>query len=118
MRQVPRRPLITPRSAVRIAGMLRVAPAEDLADVVEAHRDALAGAVVVDITNPLDFSTFTPLQLDAGSAAQEVAAAAPDAKVVKAFNTSFAGTLDVGTVSGQPLDVFIAGDDDGALSYL
>ena len=75
---------------------------------------ALAGAVVVDITNPLDFSTFTPLQLDAGSAAQEVAAAVPDAKVVKAFNTTFAGTLVEGAVSGQPLDVFIAGDDDGA----
>jgi 8-hydroxy-5-deazaflavin:NADPH oxidoreductase len=89
-------------------------PYPALADVVEAHRDALAGAVVVDITNPLDFSTFTPLQLDAGSAAQEVAAAAPDAKVVKAFNTTFAGTLAEGSVSGQPLDVFIAGDDDGA----
>jgi 8-hydroxy-5-deazaflavin:NADPH oxidoreductase len=89
-------------------------PYPALADVVDAHRDALAGAVVVDITNPLDFSTFTPLHLDAGSAAQEVAAAAPDAKVVKAFNTTFAGTLVEGNVSGQPLDVFIAGDDDGA----
>jgi NADPH-dependent F420 reductase len=89
-------------------------PYPALADVVAAHRDALAGAVVVDITNPLDFSTFTPLELDAGSAAQEVAAAAPDAKVVKAFNTTFAGTLVEGNVSGQPLDVFIAGDDDGA----
>jgi 8-hydroxy-5-deazaflavin:NADPH oxidoreductase len=89
-------------------------PYPALTDVVDAHRDALAGAVVVDITNPVDFSTFTPLQLDAGSAAQEVAAAVPDAKVVKAFNTTFAGTLVEGTVSGQPLDVFIAGDDDGA----
>jgi AraC-like DNA-binding protein len=34
---MPRRPLITPRSAVRIAGVVRVAPAEDLADVVEQH---------------------------------------------------------------------------------
>jgi AraC-like DNA-binding protein len=37
MRQMPRRPLITPRSAPRIAGMARIAPAEDLADVVEQH---------------------------------------------------------------------------------
>jgi predicted dinucleotide-binding enzyme len=37
-----------------------------------------------------------------------------DAKVVKAFNTTFAGTLVEGQVAGQPLDVFIAGDDESA----
>jgi len=85
------------------------------AAVLDAHRDDLAGAVIVDITNPVDFSTFEPLSLDAGSAAQEIAGAAPaGAKVVKAFNTTFAGTLAEGAVAGQPLDVFIAGDDDGA----
>ena len=85
------------------------------AAVLDAHRDDLAGAVIVDITNPVDFSTFEPLSLDAGSAAQEIAGAAPEgAKVVKAFNTTFAGTLAEGAVAGQPLDVFIAGDDDGA----
>ena len=89
-------------------------PYPAVSDILDANRDALAGTVVVDITNPVDFSTFTPLQLDAGSAAQEIAAAAPDAKVVKAFNTTFAGTLVEGGVSGQPLDVFLASDDDGA----
>jgi 8-hydroxy-5-deazaflavin:NADPH oxidoreductase len=89
-------------------------PYPAVAGILDAHRDALAGTVLVDITNPVDFSTFTPLDLDAGSAAQEIAAAAPDAKVVKAFNTTFAGTLVEGSVSGQPLDVFLAGDDDGA----
>jgi 8-hydroxy-5-deazaflavin:NADPH oxidoreductase len=85
------------------------------ADALAAHRDSIGDAVIVDITNPVDFSTFEPLSLDAGSGAQEIAAAAPDAsKVVKAFNTTFAGTLVEGEVSGQPLDVFIAGDDDGA----
>jgi hypothetical protein len=34
--------------------------------------------------------------------------------VVKAFNTTFAGTLVAGEVSGQPLDVLIAGDDNNA----
>ena len=84
-------------------------------DVVAAHRDNLGDAVIVDITNPVDFSTFQPLSPDAGSAAQEIAGAAPDsAKVVKAFNPTFAGTLVEGNAGGQPLDVFIAGDDDGA----
>jgi hypothetical protein len=34
--------------------------------------------------------------------------------VVKAVNTTFAGTLVAGQVAGQTLDVFIAGDDTGA----
>jgi len=34
--------------------------------------------------------------------------------VVKAFNTTFAGTLVAGEVNGQQLDVFIAGDDEAA----
>jgi len=84
-------------------------------DVLDTHRDSLGGAVIVDITNPVDFSTFQPLSIDAGSAAQEIAAQAPEgAKVVKAFNTNFAGTLVEGKVAGQPLDVLHAGDDDGA----
>jgi 8-hydroxy-5-deazaflavin:NADPH oxidoreductase len=36
--------------------------------------------------------------------------------VVKAFNTTFAGTLAAGGVGGQPLDVFVASDDDDAKS--
>jgi 8-hydroxy-5-deazaflavin:NADPH oxidoreductase len=85
------------------------------ADVLARHGDDLAGKVIVDITNPVDFSTFEPLSVAAGSAAQEIAGAAPQgAKVVKAFNTTFAGTLVAGEVAGQPLDVFIAGDDEDA----
>ena len=48
------------------------------------------------------------------SATQELAKLAPGARFVKAFNTTFAGTLDSGEVAGQPLDVLIAGDDEGA----
>jgi predicted dinucleotide-binding enzyme len=83
-------------------------------DVVSRYGDQLSGKAVVDITNPVDFSSFTPLSIEAGSAAAEIAQKAPGAKVVKAFNTTFAGTLASGIVAGQPLDVFIASDDDGA----
>src|SRR3954463_10768749 len=38
-------------------------------DVLATHRDNLGGAVIVDITNPVDFSTFQPLSLDAAAAA-------------------------------------------------
>jgi 8-hydroxy-5-deazaflavin:NADPH oxidoreductase len=85
-------------------------------DAVEQYRDQLAGKVVVDITNPVELSTFDGLATPAGtSAAEEIAGLLPDdTPVVKAFNTTFARTLVAGEVAGQQLDVLIAGDDDGA----
>ena len=77
--------------------------------------DRLAGKVVVDISNPLN-ETFSGLATPPGiSAAEEVAATVPTGTmVVKAFNTTFSGTLVEGQVAGQPLDVLIAGDDEEA----
>jgi NADPH-dependent F420 reductase len=77
--------------------------------------DRLAGKVVVDISNPLN-QTFDALATQPGtSAAEEVAATVPTGtRVVKAFNTTFSGTLVEGQVAGQPLDVLIAGDDEEA----
>ena len=85
-----------------------------LDDVLARYGDQLAGKTVVDITNPVDPETYAPLTVQAGSAAQEIAQKAPGAKVVKAFNTTFAGSLLKGGVDGQPLDVFVASDDEGA----
>jgi NADPH-dependent F420 reductase len=75
----------------------------------------LAGKVVVDIANPLN-STYDGLATapDSSSAEDLAKAIASGAKVVKAFNTTYAGTLLAGKVAGQPLDVFIAGDDADA----
>ncbi len=75
----------------------------------------LAGKVVVDIANPLN-STYDGLATAADSSSAEdlAKAIASGAKVVKAFNTTYAGTLIAGEVAGQKLDVFIAGDDADA----
>lgn len=77
----------------------------------------LAGKIVVDIANPLN-STYDDLATapDSSSAEDLAKAIASGAKVVKAFNTTFAGTLVAGEVAGQKLDVFIAGDDADAKS--
>jgi NADPH-dependent F420 reductase len=77
----------------------------------------LAGKVVVDIANPLN-STYDGLATapDSSSAEDLAKAIVSGAKVVKAFNTTYAGTLLAGEVAGQPLDVFIAGDDADAKS--
>ncbi len=84
-------------------------------DVIASYGQQLDGKILVDITNPLN-QTFDDLATPPGtSAAEELARVAPaGAKVVKAFNTTFAGLLAQGNVAGQPLDVFIAGDDEQA----
>ena len=61
-----------------------------------------------------DTETYAPLTVEAGSVAQEIADAVPGVKVVKAFNTTFAGTLVEGQVAGTPLDIFMASDDEAA----
>ena len=83
-------------------------------DVLSTYGDQLEGTVVVDITNPIDRQAFEPLKIQAGSVAQEIAQKVQGARVVKAFNTTFAGTLSQRQVGGQPLDVFVASDDAGA----
>lgn len=93
-------------------------PFDAAKSVVGTYGEALAGKTIVDITNPVNFDTFDSLVVEPGtSAAEEIARLAPaGASVVKAFNTTFAGTLAAGESDGQPLDVFIAGDDDRATS--
>ena len=88
----------------------------DARDAVEQYRDQLAGKVVVDITNPVNDTMDGLVVPPDGSATEELAAIAPEARFVKAFNTTFAGTLREGQVDGHDLDVLIAGDDDDAKS--
>jgi predicted dinucleotide-binding enzyme len=85
-------------------------------DAVREYAEQLADRVVVDISNPVDTSTWDRLATAPGSsAAEELVELVPEgAAVVKAFNTTFANTLLEGEVEGQQLDVLIAGDDDRA----
>jgi len=91
-------------------------PYEAVPAVVRSCGPSLAGVVVVDITNPVDWQTMDRLTTPPGvSAAEQTAEIVPDGvHVVKAFNTTFAGPLTAGSVAGLPLDVFIAGDDTRA----
>lgn len=76
--------------------------------VVREFRDALAGKIIVDITNPFNATGTGPALPHDTSVAQSVAEAAPaSARVVKAFNTLFRHVL----AQGGPVDVFLAGDD-------
>lgn len=73
---------------------------------------AVDGKVLIDVTNPLN-ATYTGLASDS-SAAEEVQAAVPQARVVKAFNTLFAARHQRPTEGDLPLDAFYAGDDASA----
>lgn len=94
-------------------------PHPSLAEIAGARAAQLAGKIVVDITNPLNFETFDSLVVPAdGSAAAELARALPESTVLKAFNTNFAATLAAKTVGPNPTTVLIAGDDAAAKQTL
>lgn len=90
-----------------------------VADLVEVYPSAFDGKVLVDVTNPVDFSTFDDLVVPAdSSAAKQLQDAVPGAKVVKAFNTNFGGTLASGEIGSVPTTVLVAGDDADAKQTL
>ena len=94
-------------------------PYSAVGEVLAQRGDSLAGKVVVDITNPVNFETFDSLLVAPdGSAAAEIAAALPRSRMVKAFNTTFGGTLTGGTVGPLTTTVLIAGDDADAKSLV
>jgi len=108
-------------SNTQVAGEVVVlaVPYPALAAVISERGTSLVGKIVVDITNPLDFETFDSLTVPTdSSAAAEVATALPESRVLKAFNTTFAGTLVAGTIGDQKTTVLIAGDDADAKSIL
>ena len=75
------------------------------------------GKVVIDVTNPLDFSTGAP-KLALGwsdSGGEQVQRWLPGAKVVKAFNIITAGAMVDPDYPCGPPTMFIAGDDEGAV---
>ncbi len=87
-------------------------------EVATQFRDQLAGKIVIEISNPLN-ATYDDMATPPGmSAAEEIAQIVPQAKVVKAFNTTFSGTLVAGQVAEQQLDVFLASDDADAKTRL
>lgn len=80
--------------------------------ILASYKEKLAGKVLVDITNPVNFETFDGLLVPAdSSAAAVIQAKVPSAWVVKAFNTTFAATLSNKTVAGkEPTTVLLASD--------
>lgn len=91
-------------------------PYPALSSIVKENSEKLVGKVVIDITNPLNFETFDSLVVPADSSATaELQKALPNSKVLKAFNTTFAGTLTSKTIGDSyQTTVLVAGDDADA----
>jgi predicted dinucleotide-binding enzyme len=90
-----------------------------LAEITSQYAEELEGKIVVDITNPVNTETFDGLVVPVGSSsAAELATKLPSSRVLKAFNTNFAGTLASKSVGPNKTAVLIAGDDEAAKTTL
>ena len=81
-----------------------------------AGIDSFQGKVVIDATNPLDFSKGLPA-LTIGhtdSLGEVVQRLIPNARVVKAFNTVGNALMVNPQLPGGPPDMFICGNDEDA----
>ena len=88
-----------------------------LAALELAGKEHLAGKVLVDIANPLDFSNGMPPTLNPvndDSLAEQIQAAYPDTKVVKTLNTMNAHIMVNPAMIPADHNVFVSGNDDEA----
>lgn len=111
-------PVLPMAAACAQADLVIIAiPFTACAEALPALNAVLAGKTVVDATNPLQ-ADWSPLLLGAhDSAAQQIAALLPAARVVKAFNTVFADVMNPHgqlRAGGSRITVFVASDDTSA----
>jgi len=104
-----------PSAAAALADVIVLAlPYSSVEDVARSIAPVVNGKTVVDVTNPAKPDWSGPLFDGTDSASERIAAWLPEAHVVKAFNTVFAGNLGQPSPEGITLDGFVAGDDMGA----
>ncbi len=93
------------------------AGAASLEALALAGAEQLAGKVLIDVANPLDFSAGMPPTLTVcndDSLAEQIQRAYPDVRVVKTLNTVTAAVMvDPSLVDGLHT-IFVSGDDAGA----
>jgi NADPH-dependent F420 reductase len=84
-------------------------------NIAEKIKEVANQKIVVSIANPLNNTFDALLTTPDSSAAEELQQLLPNAKVVKAFNTTFASTFLSPVINKKKIDTFIAGNDEEAL---
>ena len=103
-----------PADAVRGADLVALAIRGEVAvELVGSLASDLDGRVLIDATNPLDFSSGGPALFvgTTDSLGEQVQRAAPGAHVVKAYNTVGNALMVDPQLPGGPPTMFMAGDD-------
>lgn len=101
-------------AVVKLADIVLLALPYQAAASVLAEAGDLTGKILIDISNPITADYKELLLGHTTSAAEEIQKLAGSAHVVKAFNTIFAGLIAPEARAGKSLQVFVAGDDQGA----
>jgi 8-hydroxy-5-deazaflavin:NADPH oxidoreductase len=87
---------------------------EGAVDAVRAAKVGLSGKILVDVTNPLDFSGGFPPTLSVfgtDSLGERIQRELPDTKVVKSFNTVNCEVMVDASRVGGDSDLFVSGND-------
>ena len=107
-------PVVSQSAAARGAEVVLLATPWPVTQEVIATAGSLAGKTLIDATNPLN-DTFSGLALGFDtSAAEEIARWAPEANVVKAFNTVGAKVMADPAFEPTKASMFYCGDDAAA----
>lgn len=85
------------------------------AEIASQIREAATGKIVISISNPINGSMTALVTAPDTSAAEELQKLLPEAKVIKAFNTTFAADFTQPVIDDKQVDAFIAGNDEAAM---
>jgi predicted dinucleotide-binding enzyme len=103
-------PALVEQIARTSAIVILAVPPTERKDALKRMGDGIRGKTVVDVTNNITKDDEYGGDLKS-SLAEDTQKHAKEANVVKAFNTIFAENLATGKVNGEPLTLFIAGDE-------
>lgn len=102
-------------AAERAELVINAANGQASLNILSSIKKAVAGKILIDISNPLDFSKGFPPFLSVSntdSLGEQIQKALPQAKVVKAFNTTNASVqVNPAGVAKGDHHLFVAGDD-------
>lgn len=87
-------------------------------EVAKKIQEVSNQKIVISISNPLNSTYNGMVTAPDTSAAEELQKLLPNAKVVKAFNTTFAADFSAPIIDSKQIDAFIAGNDENALKIV